>query len=154
MKTRAQLERAVARAQGELDRAIDALIKSEVEADARLPELRAARDAVAAALAASEAPPRVVALHPSAVDDYLKNLDRLAELIGRDLQDRDEGLAQVLRRLISTMTVMLAPAGQKPDLRIAGHLASLIEHNVFPQCSIAGGRMVAEEGFEPPTHGL
>ena len=157
VRQRARLERDVARTQGELDRTIDALIKgrlSDAEADTRLPELRAARDAATAALAASAEPPRVVTLHPAAVDAYLKNLDRLADLIGDDLQRGDAELANALRSLIETVTVTPTLDRGKPQITIAGHLASLIDRDAFPQGSIRGGRLVAEEGFEPPTHGL
>jgi Site-specific recombinases, DNA invertase Pin homologs len=153
----ARLETQLADAQRDLDRIIDAVIKGRItdeEADARLPALREARDSLKRELELAEKPPKVISLHPAVVDEYLRNLDRLAELIGADLAEGDSGLALALRSLIDTVTVMPAPAREAPVIRVSGHLASLLGADVFPQRSFAGGAMVAEEGFEPPTQGL
>lgn len=152
-----RLEARLAGAQRELDRMIDALIKgriNEAEADERLPALRSARDHLKAELELAEKPPKIISLHPAAIDEYLRNLDRLAELIGADMAEGDNGLATVLRSLIDTVTVVPAPAGEAPVVRVSGHLASLLGKDVFPQGSYAGGTVVAGEGLEPPTPGL
>ncbi len=152
-----RLETRLAEAQRDLDRMIDALIKGRItedEADKRMPALREARDRAKAELELAEKPPKVVTLHPAAINEYLRNLDRLAELIGADIAEGDHGLAQALRSLIETVTIMPAPAREAPVIRVSGHLASLLGADVFPQRSFAGGAVVAEEGFEPPTQGL
>ncbi|MGQ0485068.1 MAG: recombinase family protein [Hyphomicrobiales bacterium] len=139
---RTRLEARLAEAQRELDRMIDALIKgriTEQEADTRLPALRSARDQAKAELELAEKPPKVISLHPAAIEAYLRDLDRLADLIGADLAEGDDGLAKALRALIETVTVMPAPAGEPPTIRVTGHLASLMGKDVFPQGSFAGG---------------
>ena len=37
---------------------------------------------------------------------------------------------------------------------VKGKLAALIGGDAFPRAVYSGGRVVAEEGFEPPTHRL
>jgi DNA invertase Pin-like site-specific DNA recombinase len=154
--SRHRLEVRLAEAQRGLDRLIDAVARGTIlaeEADARVPQLRAERDAAKAELDAAEQPAKVVTLHPGAVDEYLRNLDRLAELIGADLREDDDGLARALRGLITTVTVLPAPRGEAPLVRLTGHLATLLGRAVFPHGSYSGGRLVAEGRFNtlPPT---
>jgi hypothetical protein len=39
-------------------------------------------------------------------------------------------------------------------IEVRGYLSRLIGGNLFPQRSYQGGKVVAEEGLEPPTRGL
>jgi site-specific DNA recombinase len=117
----------------------------------RIPKLRSARDRAKAELAAIGEPAKVVTLHPAAINDYLRNLDRLAEIIGADLAEGDDGIAQALRALVETVTIMPAPAGEAPQVRVAGHLESLLKSDAFDRRSSAGGEVVAGERLEPPT---
>jgi site-specific DNA recombinase len=154
---RSRIEARLAEAQRGLDRMIDAVAAGTLTTDEvgeRIPKLRTARDQAKAELAAIGEPAKVVSLHPTAIKDYLQNLDRLAELIGADLAAGDDGLAQALRALVDTVTIMPAPAGEAPEVRIAGHLESLMKLDAFPARSFAGGQVVAREGLEPPTPGL
>src|SRR5579863_297757 len=41
-----------------------------------------------------------------------------------------------------------------PEVEIRGRLAALTETALWPSAKIVGLSMVAEDGFEPPTHGL
>jgi site-specific DNA recombinase len=152
---RSQMEARLASAQRELDRTVTALVRgaiTDTEADAHLPKLRAERDRLAMELASIEEPAKVVAIHPAAVDAYLSDLERLDVLINSDLAEGDDGLARLIRNLLTTVTVMPAPAGTLPDIRIAGHLASLLA-DAFPQSSSTGGRVVAEERYRfSPQH--
>lgn len=156
INARAMLEREIAEAQRLLDRMIDAHIRSDVTDDeivARLPALRAERDRIRGALAACEQPPRMVSLHPTAVDDYLRSLDDLAGLIGGDLKAGDGGLADALRKLVDKVTVMPAPAGTPPTIVVQGRLEALLDFPTFPNRSLSGGAMVAGAGLGhfPPT---
>lgn len=156
INARARAEKSLAEAQRGLDRMIDAVARgtiTDAEADQRIPAFRAQRDQAQAELAAIEEPPKVVSLHPAAVKDYLKNLDRMAELIGRDLSEGDDDLAQALRGLIDSVTIVPAPKGEAPIVRITGHLESLLGP-AFMSRSATGDQMVAREGLEPPTPGL
>ncbi len=47
--------------------------------------------AAKSALAASEGPPKIVAMHPRVVDQYLRDLGRLDQLIADDLAAGDDG---------------------------------------------------------------
>lgn len=156
-KARSSRERELAEAQRTLDRLIDASLKelvTEEEAAARLPQLRSDRDRARAALEASAEPPRVVALHPAAVDDYLRTLDRLADVINADLTNGESETATVLRRLIESVTIMPAPARTPPTIAVTGKLEALLNCALqFPVGSLSGGRLVAggRLGSSPPT---
>jgi site-specific DNA recombinase len=154
---RSRMEARLHAAQRELDRTVTALVRgliSDGEAEAHLPGLRAERDRLTAELATIDKPPKIVTIHQAAVDAYLRDLKRLDELINSDLAEGDDGLARMIRNLISAVTVMPAPAGTSPAIEVKGHLAALIESAGGPPGSPTGGSVVAEEGLEPPTHGL
>jgi site-specific DNA recombinase len=153
---RARAERRLLDAQGEIDRLVRALARgtlSEDEADAELPALRAERDRLKAELATVPEPPKVVALHAVSVKVYLADLARLHELINKDIDEGDQRLAQCLRRLVETVTIIPAPPGEQPEIEIRGHLATLLAPE-FDKRSRSGGSVVPQEGFEPPTPSL
>lgn len=85
---------------------------------------------------------------------FRKLIDTSADLVGEDLQAGPEGLAQSIRDVIETITVVPAPAGQQPMIRLKGHPESLLGEPSFFDRSSAGDVMVAREGLEPPTPGL
>jgi len=153
---RARLGHDLAEAQRILDRMIDAHIRGRItddEAEARLPQLRTARDRIKSELAVCEAPPKVVTLRPAAVDDYLRGLEDLAGLINGDLRDGDDGLAMSMRKFLDKVTVLPAPAGTPPTIVVQGHLEALLDLSAFPSRSLSGGAMVAGAGLGhiPPT---
>jgi hypothetical protein len=83
-KNRSQIERRLAAAQRELDRAITALIKgtlSEEEAEQRIAATRAERDQIKAELAVAPLAEKAVALHPAALKRYERQLERLQETL-------------------------------------------------------------------------
>ena len=59
-----------------------------------------------------------------------------------------------LRDLIEAEIVHEAPAGKRPGIQVKGYLPELIGGQPFLENSMPRGSVVAEEGFEPPTHGL
>ena len=156
VKRRAQLERRFADAQRELDRSIDLAIKGvlgEREAAERLPELRAARDRAQAELAGADEPPKLISLHPAALRDYLRSIDRLEATIMAGREHGEESTA-ALRDLIEAISVSPAPDGANgAQIEIRGHLTALIGGDAFPTSRIMGGvLMVAEARFShsPP----
>jgi hypothetical protein len=159
---RDRLARRAAEAKRALHRAIESMVHgriSECEADALLPGLRSAHAAAVAKLSAAAEPPKLVCLHPRAVDAYLADLHALANAVARDQAEGDATAANAIRRIVESVTVMPAPAGTAPELAVEGHLAALINAPAFPRGKIVSDStsaklMVAGEGLEPPTYGL
>lgn len=126
---RAKLSAQQAEAQRGLDRLIDAITAGAVtaaEAGDRAARLRQDIDAAKAALAATEEPPKVVSLHPAVITTYLRDLDRLSELISGDLAEGDTGLADAVRTMVETVTVMPTPPRHPMEIRIEGYLDRLL----------------------------
>lgn len=151
----ADLARKLAGAEGELKRAIDGMIRgtiSEEEGDRVIPELRRQRDAARSEVERAAKPPKVVQLHPPSVDRYLQAIEQLAAYANGHLVGGDNDVAQALRKFIDSVTVMPAAAGELPEIRVAGGLASLlpVENRHFG----VPGQMVAGAGIEPATYGL
>ncbi|MDA9506117.1 hypothetical protein XI09_16045 [Bradyrhizobium sp. CCBAU 11386] len=129
---RSKLEVKLSDAQRTLDRLVDAIgagVITVEEAGRRMPALRAEVESAKAALASAGEPPKVVTLHPGVVDQYLRDLARLDQLIAGDLSDGDDGLAQALRAIVDRVSVMPAPARQAPEIRIEGHLETLLKQS-------------------------
>lgn len=128
--TREQLDSRLASVDRQIDRAVAAVIEERItqeEADRHLPKLRVEREALKAQLAALGQPPKVVALRPSAVETYLRDIENLSAVVNGDLAEGDAGAAKALRSLIETVTVMPTPAGGPPGLKVEGHLAGLLD---------------------------
>jgi len=128
-------------AQHPLDRLINANIRGVVtdeEAAERLPEHRAERDRIKIELQVCEQPPTVMALPPSAVDDYLNSLDRLADVMNENLALDQSEAARVLRQLIERVTIIPALAGTAPTIEVSGRLETLLDLPTFAQGSVSG----------------
>ena len=152
----AKLELRVSDAQRGLDRMLDAIVAGTVtkeEAAKRMPELRGVLVAAKVALAASEEPPKVVTMHPRVVDQYIRDLDRLDKLMADDLAAGDDGLAKALREIVTSVSVMPAPARQPPEIKIEGYLETLLKQSSLT-IVLPGVSVVAGEGLEPPTPGM
>jgi hypothetical protein len=126
----------------QIDRAVGAVIENRItaeEADRHLPGLRNRRDELVAELAALGTAPRVVGFQPAAVSAYLRDLDRLVEVVNEDLADGHSEAAAIIRSMVATVTVMPTVRGRPPGLRVEGDLARLATL-VRPQiASLAGG---------------
>ncbi len=149
--SRARLESNLAAAERELDRAVSNLIKdriTEEEADRVLPPLRAERSRLKAELAATEVPPKIIALHPAVIARYLANVEDLEHFIARG-EDSDE-LSASLRALVDSVVIAPKEPGKPITVDVHGRLAALVGGEVFPEGSTRGLSMVAEEGLEPP----
>jgi hypothetical protein len=126
----------------QLARAVAAIIQGRItddEADQHLPALRRERERIAGDLAMLGAPPKVVSLRPSAVDEYVRGIDRLHEVINADLAAGFSQAATVIRGLIETVTVMPTPPGRPPGLKVQGSLDSLVRLAPFQEGSHLGG---------------
>jgi site-specific DNA recombinase len=148
----ADIERKLAVAERELQRAIDGMIRgtiSEVEADRVIPELRNRRDQVASEKELVAKRPKVVRLHPPSVDRYLESVERLSDYITGKISGDGAYLAEDVRLMIDTVTIMPAGQGEQPEIRLSGDLLSLL-----PPDSLVPGQVVAGAGIEPATYGL
>ena len=150
---RTALERQAERA---IDRVVRAIAQDTIsDADARreLTEARRRRDAAQVELAALAPPPKVVELHPAAMERYLAAIEDLASTLTRRLVDGGEDIAGPLRELIAA--VVIHPAGKdEPRIEVTGRLASLTgPAELFPQ-QIIPPTVVAGAGIEPATYGL
>jgi site-specific DNA recombinase len=89
LSAKQELQAQLATVDRQIARAVLAVIEDRItreEADDHLPALRARRAELAAQLATIEGPPAVITLQPDAVDSYLRDLDRLEEVINADLE--------------------------------------------------------------------
>jgi hypothetical protein len=126
----------------QLARAVAAVIQGRItddEAERHLPALRRERERIAGELAMLGAPPKVVSLRPAAVDEYVRGIDQLHEVINADLAAGFSDAATVIRGLIETVTVMPTPPGRPPGLKVQGSLDCLVRLAPFPEGSHLGG---------------
>ena len=109
-----------------------------------------AKEAMRAAQAALEAaaPPRVLTLHPGAVERYGAALERLSARLADFEPRHDAEVLEALREIVAN--VRIASREGTAVVEIFGRPAALTGGQVDP----VGGLLVAEEGLEPPTRGL
>jgi site-specific DNA recombinase len=156
---RSKIERRLSAIDREMKRCIDGYVRGDANAaalGARSKELGLERETLEAQLALIPEANNVVALHPSLMESYASAIDDLAATLTGGLHAGDTRGAETLREIISTVTV-----SRDNDRRggvsvlIEGRLQPLVGNGVWPNGSrYSGGLMVAEEGLEPPTHGL
>ena len=107
-------------------------------------------------LEAAPPPTEVITLHPAVLAGYEEQLTRLQETLDRGVRAGDSESAEAMRDLVETVTVFRDPSKSRGvEVEIVGRLTALLGENAYPN-GVRGvwGKMVAEEGFEPPTHGL
>jgi site-specific DNA recombinase len=157
--TRARLEAKRDRIEAERQRNIDMCVKyiiGDDEARVRIAELRAQRSQVEAELASLEETPKIIALHPATLERYVETVDTLAASLADHAKAEDDRgpMVKSFRALVQNVTVH--PNGPRAgfQVEVKGKLAALVGGKPFPQAVYSGGRVVAEEGLEPPTHGL
>ena len=114
-----------------------------------MPVLRSDLEAAKAALTASKEPAKVVSMHPKVVDPYLRDLDRLDQVIAGDLAEGDDGLAKALREFLTKITVMPAPSRQAPEIKLEGYLEALLKQT-FEDHPISGGKYGSGGGTRTP----
>jgi hypothetical protein len=97
-----------------------------------------------------------VAPHPAKLDSYIATVDRLAAVLADHIASEDDrgSLVSSFRALVHSAIVHPMAPREGFHVGVKGKLAALIGGKAFPQAKYSGGRVVAEEGFEPPTQGL
>ncbi|WP_235399180.1 recombinase family protein [Sphingomonas sp. SRS2] len=126
-RDRAQIERRHAEASRKVDRLVAAVAEGGsdfAEIRAALGKARADRDRLAEDMREIEAH-NVVALHPSIIDDYRRQMDDLARTLTGDADNREEA-APVLRSLIERITVKPAEGPRGVEIEITGRLANIL----------------------------
>ena len=122
---------------------------------ARLGELEAERDRLAATLAAA-GDDAAIDLHPNAAEFYRRKVADLAGAL-ETAPGREEAMATV-RGLIDHLVIRFPPGDRTvPEVELHGQLAALIQPRPGdPEGRVGIGmfQSVAEEGLEPPTRGL
>ncbi len=157
-RRRGQIESQLA----QLGRAIDRLwadyecerVPVEI-AGPKLKEMQAQKVALEAELAEQPPEEKIVGLHPAAMQHYEVHVAELQRVFGDGLTPATEEAAQRIRNLIARVTIM--PRDEGFSLELQGRLALLMgAPDLYPNMCVAasGGSLVAEEGLEPPTHGL
>lgn len=137
---RARLERKLAEASRKVERLVSAFAAGAGEFEeirAVLTKARADRDQAAEALSEIEAD-NVVALHPSILDDYRRQMSELAAALSTDPDLRDEAVP-IVRGLIERVTVTPSEGPKGVDIEVTGKLANIL--------SLAAGKAVRGPGM-------
>ena len=94
-----------------------------------------------------------VTLHPGALARYEQQVGRLQEAISNGMKAGETEAAAIIRELIESVAARRQADGV--EVQIKGRLNALLGEKAFPNgVRAVWGSLVAEEGFEPPTHGL
>lgn len=153
---RVDLERRLATIEKEADRVTDWLIKGVGDVgrlDRRAKELMEEEREIRAQLADAAEPINVVTLHPQALARFEQQVAQLAESLGRAIELGDEEAAEGIRDLVRSVTVGRDNEGGLM-IEIEGRLNVLLGPGPSLPLRVSGGKVVAEEGLEPPTRGL
>jgi site-specific DNA recombinase len=156
-RNRASLEKRLADLNRQYERTLQGYIKgviAEADAERELPALRAERADIEAELQRASEAPIIVELHPNAVREYLKAVERMDEALRNHAAEGRSDSQRALRDLVEAVVVSPPDENRFINVEVRGHLASLIGGDPFPHGRVKGGSMVAEEGLEPPTRGL
>ncbi len=155
--TRAALEKRLARLEGELDRTIDFALKGTITEEKLLMRKQELDPQIAALKAdlSMQPPPPKVDVHPKTIAALRGDMEELARLLTYKPLQMDAAAIQTLRSVVDSIVIYPSPGRQAPIIQIRGKLARLLaddyENGIIPKAAI---RVVAEEGFEPPTQGL
>jgi site-specific DNA recombinase len=156
---RSRIERRLGELNREIDRLVDAIAKGHGDPAVlgpRSTELNDERKRVSVELMAEPPGTEVIALHPGVLARYEQQLVELQEALSKGIRAGDSEAAEALRELIETVTVFRDPSRHGGvAVEIVGRLNALLGEEAYPN-KVRGvwGKMVAEEGLEPPTHGL
>ena len=156
---RSRLEQRIGELNREIDRLVDAIAKGHGDPailGPRSTALNEQRKQIALELEGEPGPPETVSLHPRVLARYEQQLEQFQQALAQGIHTGDSEASEAMRELVETVTVF-----RDPDrlggvvVEITGRLNALLGEKAFPN-GVKGvwGKMVAEEGFEPPTHGL
>ena len=157
--TRSRLERQLGELMGNIDRLVDAIAKGHGDPAVLGPRSTALyeeKKRIRAELDAAPPPTEVIALHPAVLARYEEQLTNLQEALDRGTRTGDSECAEAMRDLVETVTVFRdASKLGGVEVEIVGRLTALLGEKAYPN-GVRGvwGKMVAEEGLEPPTRGL
>ena len=165
-KRRPVIERRLGEIRREEDRTMDIMVATPKGTDVstwqeRLNELSAERRNLEAELAVQpEAPKQVTILHPAVLARYEKQLEALQAATAKGMSDGDSTAAEAMRELVESVIVRRGEQPGTVAVEIRGRLEALIGPDGQRRVSNvrgafqSAGKVVAEDGFEPPTHGL
>jgi site-specific DNA recombinase len=148
-----KLDRRLAVIDADLSRATDLLIRGILDEDKGALQIRELKSEQAALTAEREATVAAVpdlAVHPVIADNYLASLGRLEDALRGPEGPMETDEFSAVRDLVEAITVTPDANSSTPKIEVTGDLARF----VVPSGTSSGGEVVAEEGFEPPTHGL
>ena len=156
---RLRLEQRIGELRREIDRLVDAIAKGHGDPAVLGPRstaLNEERKQVMLELEAEAPTMDVVSLHPAVMARYEQQLSQLQEALSKGVRAGDLDAADAMRELIETVTVFRdASRLGGVAVEIVGRLNALLGETAYPN-GVKGvwGKMVAEDGFEPPTRGL
>jgi DNA invertase Pin-like site-specific DNA recombinase len=157
-RERMKIDRRLPQIERELTRAVDAIVKGIGDAaamGAKTKQLAAEREELTSRRASLAEPAEVTTLHPAVLARYRGQVGHLQETLGACGATGDGEAAQALRELVSAVIVRSTAKRGGVEVEVAGRLSPLLGERAYPNgIRRVWGTMVAEEGFEPPTHGL
>jgi site-specific DNA recombinase len=136
----------------ELGRLIDSIAKG-VPAEAvagRIRELQSEREAVAEAIERAQEGENVIALHPTAIERYKRDVADLARELQAGSPEINAGVYSSLRELVVAVVVHAKPNKPGIKVEIRGRLAALCGLDLIPELS--GGPMVARDRYRLFPH--
>lgn len=150
-RRRSTLDRDLSEVNKTISRVVESIGKGLItddEASALLVPSRQAKVRLEAELTAADTYTNVVELHPQAVARFADNLEDMATIVAAKDQMPDPDVAGTFRTLVESVIVRPRKAGEEYEVSIRGYLSSLMGLDT------SSLMVVAEEGVEPPTHGL
>lgn len=158
--TRSKIEKRLAEITREIARAIDAIVKTNIEPielTHKIKELENERAELALEIAALGEPIKVVTLHPAALSQYRTSVEMLAVLLKNnqpgDIPGDTAALFESLHGLIERITISAPPGERGFEIEIEGRLAALMAGPLFPSRSYGGRSVVARGRYSqsPPA---
>ncbi|WP_152463743.1 zinc ribbon domain-containing protein [Roseivivax sp. THAF30] len=151
---RAELQRALGEASMLFERRLALFEKGILDGiagEAKLAEAKQDIKDAEAALAALDETEAELSFDPVTASDYVAAIGELMVSMGQDAGNIEPRIRDTVRSLISEVIVSPAEADGIP-VEVKGKISALVTRSSSSRR--VGGAMVAEEGFEPPTHGL
>lgn len=145
-------EKHLQRRKGELDREIDRLITNISKGadfdlyNPKVNELAAERKRVEAELTQIASSSEIVTVHPAAVERYLADIRRLADVAAEAAELDEPELVLTLRQLVQTVTVFTPPGTDELTIEIKASLSDLTLPGPLLKRSIGGGVTVGSGG--------
>jgi flagellar capping protein FliD len=135
-------QRRLAKVDGEIQRALAAVMRGAFEADDVREKVATLKDE---RKKLQEETDRIgqasisVALHPTAITAYLKSVEQLESSIMKNSIEGREQSKATLRELVESVIVQPTQEGGGMRIQVQGYLAGLVGGDLFPQRSYQGG---------------